>query len=250
MLKSKGSSLVISSSTSIPEKISEKAETWQKLLHQSFLRNYANEDETAYIQMSNIKRSGDVSMHSIVFQDFLKDDSRYLLFQLAVNDSHLMCDLKSTAKAELCWAMPKSKEHFYFSGRFYIASAPVQVTRYPPPRIISDLQEHSEDYWERERLRQWQRLNSRLRSRFTWPSSGDAPRNDKAFACLHLDALSNDYPNDAKKIIHSIALDNFALLIYKATSVTHFNYEVFPPRRTVYIYNQTVHTWDAIESNP
>jgi hypothetical protein len=53
--------------------------------------------------MSNIRRSGDVSMHSLPFQDFLEDDCRFLLFLLAMNDNLLMGDIKSDPTVKLCW---------------------------------------------------------------------------------------------------------------------------------------------------
>lgn len=56
-----------------------------------------------FVHMSNIRRSGDVSMHSLPFQDFLEDDCRFLLFLLAMNDNLLMGDIKSDPNVKLCW---------------------------------------------------------------------------------------------------------------------------------------------------
>ena len=56
-----------------------------------------------FVHMSNIKRSGDVSMHSLHFQDFLEDDCRFLEFLLAMNDNSLMGDIKSDPNVKLCW---------------------------------------------------------------------------------------------------------------------------------------------------
>jgi hypothetical protein len=53
--------------------------------------------------MSNIRRSGDASMHSLHFQDFLEDDCRFLMFLLAMNDNLLMGDIKSDPNVKLCW---------------------------------------------------------------------------------------------------------------------------------------------------
>ncbi|KAL1921252.1 uncharacterized protein VTP21DRAFT_10968 [Calcarisporiella thermophila] len=223
-------------------------ESWHGLLRRSFLRNFLYNDETVYVQMANIRRSGDIALHSIQFLDFLEDDPQYLIFQLAVNNNSLMGDLKACAKAELCWNMPKSKEHFYLSGRFYIASAPIQVTRYPPPRIRPEIDAAS--YWEELRLRQWRRLNPQMRSTYTWPPSGETPRANQAYACLSLDAIADDSPQDARRIIHDIALDNFCLLVFKVLGVTHFNYSTFPPTRTVYTLNQEKGKWESLESNP
>ena len=53
--------------------------------------------------MSNIKRSGDASMHCLQFLSFLEDDPRFLQFPLAMNDNLLMGDIKSDPNANLSW---------------------------------------------------------------------------------------------------------------------------------------------------
>jgi hypothetical protein len=133
--------------------------------------------------------------------------------------------------------MPKTKEHFYLQGKFYIASAPIQVTRFPAPKIVNN-EVSAADYWEAERCKQWQQLDKRTRAMFTWPASREAPKSDKiAFSCLSLEALpvttTEQKQPDAFKIVHDIAMDNFCLLIFKITAVEHFDYGVFPAQRTV-----------------
>jgi hypothetical protein len=132
--------------------------------------------------------------------------------------------------------MPKTKEHFYLQGKFYIASAPIQVTRFPPPKVV-DNDVSAVDYWEAERSKQWKQLDKRTRAMFTWPASREAPKSDSiAFSCLSLDALPTE-PAKSKpeplKIVHDIAMDNFCLLIFKISAVEHFEYSVFPAKRTV-----------------
>ena len=56
-----------------------------------------------FISMSNIKRSGDASMHCLQFLSFLEDDPRFLQFPLAMNDNLLMGDIKSDPNASLSW---------------------------------------------------------------------------------------------------------------------------------------------------
>lgn len=159
--------------------------------------------------------------------------------------------------------MPKSKEHFYFAGKFYIASAPIQVTRYPPPKIAaSDLP--SADFWEEERIKQWKRLNPKIRAIFTWPGPGEVPRAEKlAYSCLSMDVMLDESKKSSGvfgngilarsnslsgrggqigemenpvKLMHDIAMDNFCLLVYKINEVQHYEYGMFPPRRTVCLY--------------
>jgi hypothetical protein len=123
--------------------------------------------------------------------------------------------------------MPKTKEYYNFVGKFYIASAPIQVTRFPPPKI-SD--EDNSEFWEKERLKLWDELDPKTRAEFTWPSKGEMPKaEDIAFSCQSLTKTSN--------VVHDIARDNFCLLVYKVTQVEYFNYNTFPQQRLVsYIY--------------
>ncbi|RUS19256.1 hypothetical protein BC938DRAFT_475785, partial [Jimgerdemannia flammicorona] len=232
---------------------------WFANLKRSFNRNYLYGDDPVFVQMTNIRRSGQVSLHSLQFQDFLEDDNRFLEFLLAMNDNILMGDIKSDPSAKLIWAMPKSKEHFYFTGKFYIASAPIQVTRYPPPKIaMSDLP--SAEFWEEERTKQWKRLNPKIRATFTWPGPGEMPRAEKlAYSCLSMEVMleenkrgpfatkvngvlgrSNSISGNGAagqientvKLMHDIAMDNFCLLVFKISEVQHYEYGTFPPKRT------------------
>lgn len=139
--------------------------------------------------------------------------------------------------------MPKTKEYFNFKGRFYIASAPIQVTRFPPPKITDD-DEPASDFWEEQRLLQWKELDPKSRAIFTWPSRGDIPKaSDVAFTCQSL--KQND-----TTVVHDIAMDNFCLLVYKVTDVEHFDYTSFPPKRTVYQLNIKENTWNIQAANP
>lgn len=122
--------------------------------------------------------------------------------------------------------MPKSKEYYNFKGRFYIASAPIQITRYPPPKIM-DTEINAADYWEEQRIQQWKTLDSKMRATFTWPSRAETPKaQDVSFSCLSLSSTD-------KSLVHDIALDNFCLLVYKITDVEYYDYSSFPPKRLV-----------------
>lgn len=224
---------------------------WYEALKKSYTRNYVYSEEPVFVHMSNIKRSGDVSMHSLHFQDFLEDDCRFLEFLLAMNDNFLMGDIKSDPNAKLCWSMPKTKEHFYLHGKFYIASAPIQVTRFPAPKVVNN-DILAADYWEAERLRQWQKLDSPTRAMFTWPPRRETPKAAKiAFSCTSLEDMTSN--STARKpgsvqVAHDIAMDNFCLLIFKISAVEHFQYSNFPPQRNMY----TIQGGDctASEANP
>lgn len=172
-----------------------------------------------------MKRSGDISMHCLPFQGFLKDDNRFFKFIVAMNDHILMGDIKSNPNAKVNWSMPNTKEYYNFKGKFYIASAPIQVTRFPPPKIMDD-DGTAQEYWEEQRIQQWQELDEKTRAVFTWPSRAEVPKaNDIAFSCQSL--------NDDTSIIHDIAMDNFCMLVYKVTDVEYFDYSCYPPKRRV-----------------
>ncbi|KAI9009401.1 hypothetical protein CLU79DRAFT_710962 [Phycomyces nitens] len=170
--------------------------------------------------MANIKRSGETSMHSLAFQSFVDEDARFLTFLLAMNNNSLMGDIRSDPQAKLCWMMPKSSEQYHFSGKFYIASSPTQVTRFPPPRVSEQLP--AAVYWETERRRQWSLMSNKTRASYTWPSQGETPKIGVAGT-----------PEEMIKVVHDIAMDNFCLLVYKITRVDHLDYSVFPPKRIV-----------------
>lgn len=155
--------------------------------------------------------------------------------------------------------MPKSKEYYKLVGKFYIASAPIQVTRFPPPKIpASDLP--AAEFWELERRKHWKAMDDKTRATYTWPSRGEAPKADRiAFSCQSLDCLieqegtaargglfslrrNNTAPasssttspsTDQKQVIHDIAMDNFCLLAYKISEVEYYDHSSFPQRRTV-----------------
>ncbi|KAI8381269.1 uncharacterized protein BYT42DRAFT_494212 [Radiomyces spectabilis] len=182
--------------------------------------------------MSNLRRSGDASMHCLAFQAFLEDDPRFMEFLLAVNDNILMGDIKSDPNAQLSWMMPKTQEYYKFKGKFYIASAPIQVTRFPPPNV-TDHASSASQYWEDERQRQWKALDPAVRATFTWPSRGEVPKMDpKAFACQRLE-FPADTTASSDQLLHGIAMDNFCLLVFKIIQVEHFDHVTFPPQRKV-----------------
>lgn len=173
-----------------------------------------------------MKRSGEISMHCLAFKGFLQEDFKLFKFLVAMNDNILMGDIKSNPNAKINWMMPNTKEYYNFKGKFYIQSAPIQVTRFPPPKIMSE-EEDNEGFWENHRIKQWNELDNKTRATFTWPSRGETPKaNDISFSCQSLSKTD-------KSVVHDIAMDNFCLLIYKVTDVEHFDYTNFPPKRTV-----------------
>ena len=165
-------------------------------------------------------------MHCLEFKGFLEENARFFKFSLAMNDHILMGDIKSDRNAKITWNMPDSKEYYIFKGKFYIASSTIQVTRFPPPKIIDD-DVSAIDYWEDQRIQQWNLLDDRSRATFTWPSKSEKPKSsDIAFSCQSL-------THTDKSIVHEIAMDNFCLLIYKVTDAEHLDYACFPPKRMV-----------------
>ncbi|KAI8070512.1 hypothetical protein BC940DRAFT_345609 [Gongronella butleri] len=221
---------------------------WHSHLKKSYTKNFLYVDQPILLSMANIKRSGDVSMHCLEFKDFVDDDERFLVFHIALNDT-LMGDIKSDPHARLCWTMPKTKEYYKLEGKFYIASAPIQVTRFPPPRLVEGVA--AADYWEERRTSHWKKLDDATRATYTWPSRGDAPRAEKqAFACQSLAYYDAKQPANQLHVVHDIAMDNFCLLLYKITEVEHLDYNAFPPKRTLYTVSAKDNQWSMQELNP
>ncbi|KAI8344183.1 hypothetical protein BC941DRAFT_407995 [Chlamydoabsidia padenii] len=213
--------------------------------------------------MTNIKRSGDVSLHCLQFQSFVEEDERFIVFHIALNDT-LMGDIKTDPNARLCWTMAKSKEYFKFRGKFYIASSPLQVTRFPPPKTSNSSGLKASDFWEKERQQHWKSLSDKTRATYTWPSRGDCPRaDDSSFACQSLSyyddangggggifGLGQGKSNDKLKVVHDIAMDNYCLLVYKITEVEHYDHSQFPPRRKLFTLSIKDNKWSYQELNP
>ncbi|CDH48695.1 hypothetical protein RO3G_13018 [Lichtheimia corymbifera JMRC:FSU:9682] len=264
------------SSPTSPTLASATPPPWFPMLKKSYTKNFLYAEDPVFLTMSNIKRSGDASMHCLQFLSFLDDDPRFLVFPLAMNDNLLMGDIKSDPNANLCWMMPKSKEYYKLVGKFYIASAPIQVTRFPPPKIpASDLP--AAEFWELERRKHWKAMDDKTRATYTWPSRGEAPKADRiAFSCQSLDCLieqegtaargglfslrrNNTAPasssttspsTDQKQVIHDIAMDNFCLLAYKISEVEYYDHSSFPQRRTIYTYSLKDNRWISKDANP
>ncbi|KAG9301254.1 hypothetical protein G9A89_012637 [Geosiphon pyriformis] len=231
--------------------LSSKCPLWLTLLQKS-LKN--NSQDPVYVQMTNLRRTGQPSLHNIRFQDFLKDDPRYLLFLMAFNDGYLHGDVKASPQAQLCWQMPSTKEIYNISGRFYISAAPLKITRFPPPKILPDNLSYllASEYWESIRRLTWESISSQTRASFTLPPSGVPKLNQNTFVCQRLEHMLNsnvkiDHP---ERILHDMAFENMCILVFKISEVVRFEYEMFPPKRFVYTFNEEENDWTSRETNP
>src|ERR1051325_6322533 len=114
-----------------------------------------------------------------------------------------------------CRQMPSSKEIYNLSGRFYIIASPKKITRFPPPKlgteiINSDIS--AQEHWETVRRQVWSTVSSQIRAMFTWPSPGETSNHEKeAFRCLKLDSMldKNISLDDPDKVNHEVGFDNF-----------------------------------------
>ncbi|CAG8599981.1 5_t:CDS:2, partial [Diversispora eburnea] len=75
-----------------------KCPKWSQLLQQSHKKNYKN---VVFVQMTNLRRNGQPSLHNLRFLDFLEDDPKYLLFLMPFNDNNLHGDVKSCPTVQL-----------------------------------------------------------------------------------------------------------------------------------------------------
>ncbi|KAI9099743.1 hypothetical protein DFS34DRAFT_648694 [Phlyctochytrium arcticum] len=154
------------------------APSWNPVLVRAFKKNYdIVKNDPVYVQMASTKSSGEPKIQRIVFQDFLLADPKVLLFTGSTRNIELMGVIKSSQTHEIFWLMPKTGETFTLTGKLYMAAAPTMSHRFgAPPRRVSigssDLP--PEEFWERERLRQWKRLSPSFRASFTWPGTGES----------------------------------------------------------------------------
>ncbi|RHZ71765.1 hypothetical protein Glove_253g75 [Diversispora epigaea] len=239
-----------------------KCPKWSQLLQQSHKKNSKC---VVFVQMANLRRNGQPSLHNLRFLDFLEDDPKYLLFLMSFNDNNLHGDIKSCPTVQLNWHMQATQEIYNLSGRFYITSSPKKITRFPAPKIILD-ETSPREYWESIRSQYWNSLSPRTRAIFTWPPSGEIPKSDKdAFKCLKLDSMLdelNDYSglnnnnnnnnnnNSPGKVLHDLAFENFCILVFKVGEVKRFEYGIFPSKKMVYTFDDDEDAWIEEESNP
>ncbi|KAJ3416128.1 hypothetical protein HDV05_003097 [Chytridiales sp. JEL 0842] len=150
------------------------------------------------LTLASVKANGSPKIQPVVFQDFLKSDSRVLIFAAATRNAELMSVVKVSQTHELCWQFPKTRETFTLSGRLFIVCASSVSHRYGSiPRNITlptDIPPgtSAQDFWESERLRLWKRLNPAYRASWTWPSSGE-PRNGNRHANPEWTSINKDY---------------------------------------------------------
>ncbi|KAF9113156.1 hypothetical protein BGX27_002100 [Mortierella sp. AM989] len=173
---------------------------WTQVIQKAHRANYARSDDPIYLHLASKTRLGAVTLLAVQFQDFLNEDGRYLLFQLSMTDQNLLSTIQSNQVGQLAWQMPKTREYFHLTGKFYICSAPRQVTRYSPPVLphVSNATEDSaaqrqmsNQFWEAKRLEQWRKLPPKIRASYTWPATGSTPKGPAtAFQCLAMEDMS------------------------------------------------------------
>ncbi|KAG0003792.1 hypothetical protein BGZ65_001350 [Modicella reniformis] len=173
---------------------------WTQILQKAHKTNYGRSEDPIYLHLASKTRLGAVTLLAVQFLDFLPEDGRYVLFQLSITDQTLLSTIQSNQVGQLAWQMPKSREYFHLTGKFYICSAPRQVTRYSPPVLphvsattedLAAQRQISNQFWEARRLEQWRKLPPKARASYTWPMSGSAPKAPAtAFQCLAMEDMS------------------------------------------------------------
>ncbi|KAG0236551.1 hypothetical protein BGW42_003206 [Actinomortierella wolfii] len=174
---------------------------WTHVLQKVYKANYGRSEDPIYLHMASRTRLGAVTLLAVQFHDFLAEDGRYLLFLMSMTDSTLLSTIQSNQVGQLAWQMPKTKEYFHLTGKFYICSAPRHVTRYSPPILpqvipaevaqsATTQRQYSKDFWELKRIQEWKKLTPKMRASFSWPQTGQTPKSPAtAYQCLALDDL-------------------------------------------------------------
>ncbi|KAG0275706.1 hypothetical protein BGZ95_008471 [Linnemannia exigua] len=175
---------------------------WTQVLQKAHKTNYGRSDDPIYLHLASKTRLGAVTLLAVQFQDFLLEDGRYLLLQLSMTDQNLLSTIQSNQVGQLAWQMPKSREYFHLTGKFYICSAPRQVTRYSPPVLpyvinqnnaedLAAQRQVSNQFWESKRLEQWRKLPAKARASYTWPQAGSTPKGPpSSFQCLAMEDMT------------------------------------------------------------
>ncbi|KAF8933847.1 hypothetical protein CPC16_009302 [Podila verticillata] len=185
---------------------------WTQVLQKSYKTNYGRSDDPVYLHLASKTRLGAVTLLAVQFQDFLQEDGRYLLFQMSITDQNLLSTIQSNQVGQLAWQMPKSREYFHLTGKFYICSAPRQVTRYSPPVLphistAEDLvaqRQQSNQFWEAKRIEQWRKLPPKTRASYTWPTAGLLPKSPAtSFQCLAMEDMTEVKPASNRDSIMS-----------------------------------------------
>ncbi|KAG0041851.1 hypothetical protein BGZ83_001233 [Gryganskiella cystojenkinii] len=172
---------------------------WTQVLQKAHKTNYGRSEDPIYLHLASKTRLGAVTLLAVQFQDFLQEDGRYLLFLMSMTDQNLLSTVQSNQTGQLAWQMPKSREYFHLTGKFYICSSPRQVTRYTPPVLNATpgnadaaQRQLSNQFWESKRVEQWKKLPAKTRASFTWPVTGSTPRAPAAaFQCLAMEDLTD-----------------------------------------------------------
>ncbi|KAI8907700.1 hypothetical protein DFJ77DRAFT_475002 [Powellomyces hirtus] len=268
----------------------EPTPAWNPVIVRSFKKNYDGIKEPVYTQLASVRPNGTPKIQRLVFQDFLTADPKVLLFAAPTRSAELMAVVKGTQTHELFWHMPKTGETFTITGRMYMVAAPTMSHRFgAPPRRISTGNDgvHPDEFWEKERLRQWKRLAPAYRASFTWPAPGESQNpvarddssvykdpnsvkivglpSDTGFKYTRLDAMeesstastgglfssaSSASKEQELRCVHNAALDNFCLLVMKAQKVDHWTpNSVAPPTRRVY-HSSKDGIWTEYSLNP
>ncbi|KAG0263154.1 hypothetical protein DFQ27_001898 [Actinomortierella ambigua] len=174
---------------------------WTHVLQKVYKANYGRSEDPIYLHMASRTRLGAVTLLAVQFHDFLPEDGRYMMFLMSMTDSTLLSTIQSNQVGQLAWQMPKTKEYFHLTGKFYICSAPRHVTRYAPPLLphlvpaelanaSTAQRQYSKDFWELKRVQEWKKLTPKMRASFSWPQTGQTPKSPaSAYQCLVLDDL-------------------------------------------------------------
>ncbi|KAK3813080.1 MAG: hypothetical protein J3Q66DRAFT_347353 [Benniella sp.] len=179
---------------------SDDSPAWSQLLQKAHKANYGRGEDPIYLHLASKTRLGAVTLLAVQFLDFLPEDGRYVIFQMSMTDQNLLSTVQSNQVGQLAWQMPKSREYFHLTGKFYICSAPRQVTRYSPPvlpHVVASTEDQaaqrqiSNHFWQGKRLEQWRKLPPKVRASYTWPMSGSVPKGGAAsFQCLAMEDMA------------------------------------------------------------
>ena len=192
------------------------------------------------------------------------DTSNLLLFVVDARSGVIRDFLHGSMFGEVCWFMPSTLSQFRISGSLHPIIAPTHdlFKRHEVPAPFANDPVLSQIDWEAVRTKMWNKISSLRRASFCWPRPGEIRVGTPSQFPLDMPSLVESLPSgspqsphivcpvgttrapgpfslleeadEATVQKHSMALENFCLLVLEADGVDHLEMSHKPHMRFKY----------------